>query len=252
MNTLDAVLADAGHVNAVLTSISSIDTMGDPGDACERLRTIAGQLGFESAAFATFLQNDPWHQSYRFLLACRDDRWCASYQRNAWFADDPWLAYARTCSTPAKISDIDCRSDKQREIVGMARQYGVSQGLIVPCPPATGISRLGVLMLGCADSGYLDTPAYSKLKVIARSLASELLDWYVSFMREELRSAAKLTDADVDLLRCEREGMSTKDIERRLGFHSAAINSRFQRIIAKMQVSGRRAASQVAAEYGLI
>lgn len=252
MNSLYAQFQSADRVQALLGEISTISALPDPGAACEHLRSIAGSLGFASSAFATFLQNDPWHQSYRLLLACDDDQWCAAYQRQACFSDDPWLSYARKHSSPARILEIDCHTAKQLEIVAMARHYGVHDGLIVPAPSSGGLSRLGVLMLGCSDPLYLDSPAFTKLKVVARALATELLDWYVAFMRAELKARANLSDMDIDLLRYDRQGMTTKEIERRFGFPAAAINSRFQRIIAKLKVGGRRAASQLAAEHGLI
>lgn len=240
-----------GFADALAGKIALIASMPEPGEACALLRDIASDLGCSSSAFATFLQDDPWHQTYRFLLACHPS-WCAQYQRLAWFADDPWLIYARTNSSPAKDVDIPCRTAKQFEIVALARRFEVESALIVPAPASSGLTRLGVLMLGSSKLGFFDNPNFVKMKIHARSIASEFLDWYTAFIREELRRTCKLIDIDIELLRLDRAGMSSKEIARAIGLSATSVDSRFQRIIARLKVPNRRAASQVAAEYGLI
>lgn len=231
--------------------IALISSMPDPGEACALLKNIAGELGCESSAFATFLQNDPWHQTYRFLLACHPG-WCALYQRLAWFADDPWLLYARANSSPAKDVDIPCRTAKQFEIVALARRFDVQSALVVPAPASGGLTRIGVLMLGSSKPGYFDSAHFAKLRILARSVSFEFLDWYTAFVREELRRTCKLSDIDIELLKFERAGLSSKEIFRSTGISAVSVDSRFQRLIARLKVPNRRAASQLAAEYGLI
>lgn len=248
---LDEVVSDTARIDRFINRVSEIGQVSDPSEGCLVLKECAALLGIESAAFATFVEEDPWHQSYRFLLACHP-AWCAEYQRLAWFADDPWLAYARTNAVPARSTEIAVRTDKQRYIVELARRFGVESALIVPTPSSPGVSRLGVLMLGSSRRDFFDAPAFSKYKVFARSLALEVYDWYVAFLRSQLVATAKLTEKDIELLQHERAGVSTKDIARSLGMQTSAIDSRFQRIIARLGVHNRRAAARVAAEYGLI
>ena len=225
--------------------------MRDPGAACSVLKDVAAEFGCESSAFATFLQDDPWHQTYRFLLACHP-AWCAQYQRLAWFADDPWLAYARTSAIPATDSDIPVRTAKQRAIVDMARQFDVNSALIIPVPASGGLSRLGVLMLGSSRKAFFDIPEFPTLKIVARAFASELHDWYIAFIRQELRVVCRLSELDIELLRLDRAGFSTKEIHRSTGISPASVDSRFQRLMSRLKVPNRRAASHLAAEYGLI
>jgi len=85
---LDELFGAPGFSDKVLDQIGAIPKASDQAEACSVLSEIAGTLGCESAVFATFLQDDPWSQSYRFLLACHP-AWCAEYQTMAWFADDP-------------------------------------------------------------------------------------------------------------------------------------------------------------------
>lgn len=250
---LEARFGDAGFSDLIMTRIASLHEAWDQGDACERLEQIAHLIGCKNAAFATFIANDPWHQSYRFLLACHKS-WCAKYQSLAWFADDPWLDYARTNFAPARDYEIPCRTTKQTEIVELARSFGVQSALIVPSPSGGGLSRLGVLMLGANEPGYFDVPpaVYGKVKAIGRALCAELHDWTTANMRSELMESAKLTEADLSLLRHERAGMSSKEIERVSGVSRASIDSRFQRIMSRLRVPSRRAAAVLAAEHGLI
>lgn len=248
---LQSMLESSGHAEKVMDEIAEISKAPDVSEAVQVLKHISGMLGCKSAAFASFLQDDPWHQSYRFLLACHP-AWCASYQSLAWFADDPWLAYARTNVLPARDDEIQVRTPKQQEIVELARRFDVVSALIVPAPSPGSLSRLGVLMLGSSEPGFFLKVDSKKLRLLARALASELHDWYTARLASELIETAKLTELDLDLLRHERAGLSSKEIERLIGSSAHAIDSRFQRILSRLKVQSRRSAAQMAAEYGLI
>jgi DNA-binding CsgD family transcriptional regulator len=244
-------VADPQLADLAATRFSSIALTADPSQACMVLGECASLLGVESAAFATFLEDDPWHQSYRFLLACHP-AWCAEYQRIGWFADDPWLNYARTNTMPACSSQIPVRTERQQDIVDLAKRFGVEAALIVPVPAFGQISRLGVLMLGSAQADFFQSPHFAKYKVLARALAMELHDWYIASIRSEVLAAARLNEVDIEMLRCERAGISTKGIARQMAMTSSAVDSRFQRIIARLGVPNRQTAARKAAEYGLI
>jgi DNA-binding CsgD family transcriptional regulator len=249
--TLAQSLDRPGVVEAATQRIAEIADAADYGNACMRLQELARMLGCQSAAFATFMEDDPWHQTYRFLLACHP-AWCAQYQRLAWFADDPWLNYARKHNQPARSTEIPVESDQQRVVVELAKVHGIASALIVPSPSSGGLTRLGVLMLGTDTPDYFNSQAYPRLKVLARALSAELLDWLTTAIRNELRSAANLSDADLELLRAERAGLSSKAIGRATQTSETSVDSRFQRIIAKLKVPSRKAAAQMAAENGLI
>lgn len=249
--SVDAIVSDGPRLEGLMDRMSMISSTSDPAQACVVLGDCARILGVQSAAYATFLEEDPWRQSYRFILACHP-AWCAEYQRLAWFADDPWLIYARTNAVPARSRDISVRPGNQQAIVDLAHQFDVASALIVPVPAAGPLSRLGVLMLGSADPGFFDGPGYSKFKMHARNLAHEMHDWYVAFLKAQLLSASKLSEQDIELLKHERAGLSTKEIARSTGLQSAAINWRFQRIISRLGVPSRRAAARIAAEYAVI
>jgi DNA-binding NarL/FixJ family response regulator len=63
---------------------------------------------------------------------------------------------------------------------------------------------------------------------------------------------AQLTGVDLDLLRQEHRGLSTKEIARELRLSAHGIDNKFRRLSARLGVSNRRAAAALAATYGLI
>jgi DNA-binding NarL/FixJ family response regulator len=69
---------------------------------------------------------------------------------------------------------------------------------------------------------------------------------------QEIVEIARLTSDDIVLLTHERRGHSSKAIAAALSTSEQAVNSRFQRMNARLGVPNRRAAAQLAAEFGLI
>jgi DNA-binding NarL/FixJ family response regulator len=76
--------------------------------------------------------------------------------------------------------------------------------------------------------------------------------WIVEQMRDELLRRYQLTPAEIELLRHERRGLTTKASAREMNTTPAAVNSRWQRLIAKLGLPNRRSAAVLAAEHGLL
>jgi Autoinducer binding domain/Sigma-70, region 4 len=221
----------------------------DAAEALALLRDAAERLGADCAAFGSFVRDDPSHESYRFLLAC-DPVWCLEYGRRAWYADDPWLRYALRHTEPVRASEIAVRTPAEQTIVDLAEEFGVRSAAIIPAPATGGISRIGVLCLGSSRSGFFEDDGFVELKIAARSLAMELHEWWIRRIRCELIARHRITDDDIALLHHEYLGRSTKQIARELGVSPMSVDSRFQRINAKLGAPNRKAAANVAAEYG--
>lgn len=235
----------------VMAAIRHLAQAADEAQAVDALAAASDQMGTDAAAFVSFVRDDPSHESFRFLLAC-DPVWCLEYERRAWYATDPWLQYSMTHSEPARAQDIAPGSAQQRAVVELAAQYGFRSALIVPAPSSGGLTRIGVLCLGSSTPGFFDDVGYQTLKMLARTLAMELHEWWIARIKRELVVNARLMDDDLALLAHERLGHSTKLIAAVLDMSPNAINSRFQRLNAKLGVPNRKAAAQLAAEYGLI
>ena len=109
-----------------------------------------------------------------------------------------------------------------------------------------------MLCLGSSRDDYFEGDGFLPLKVAARSLAMELNEWWIARMKRDLYATARITSEDLDLLRYERLGHGTKTIAAALGTSTSSVDSRFQRLNAKLGVPNRKAAATLAAEYGLI
>ena len=80
----------------------------------------------------------------------------------------------------------------------------------------------------------------------------ELHEWWIARVKEELVEAARLTVDDLALLSHEWRGHTTKRIALEQGTSPGSIDSRFQRLNAKLGVANRKDAARLAAEYGLL
>ena len=231
--------------------VREIGVADDTLRAVELLEKATLRMGAEVAVFASFIRDDESCQSYRLLLAC-DPQWCMEYEQLAGFADDPWLNYARHHSEPVRASEVEVGSPIQQSVVQLAQRFGFRSAVIVPAPSSGGLSRLGVLCLGSSIAGYFEADGYVAFKVVARSVAMEFHEWWLARLKDDFVASSRLTAVDLALLAHEREGHSTKVIARVLGATTGAIDTRFQRINAKLGVPNRKAAARLAAEYGLI
>ena len=242
---------EPAYSDSVLEAIRLIAQAADEAQAVSVLAAACRQMGADAAAFVSFVRDDPSHESFRFLLAC-DPVWCLEYERRAWYIDDPWLQYSLSHTEPARGEDIQPSTAQQRDVVELAAQFGFRSALIVPAPSSGALTRIGVLCLGSSEPAFFNDAGYLALKVLARSLAMEVHEWWIARIKNELLESARLTDEDLTLLMHERLGHSTKFIATKLDMSPNAINSRFQRMNAKLGVPNRKSAAQLAAEYGVI
>lgn len=80
----------------------------------------------------------------------------------------------------------------------------------------------------------------------------ELHHWIAKSMREELLQGVRLTEADLNLLRHEAAGHSSKVIGTAMNLEAKTIDCRFQRLNAKLGAPDRRSAVRIARLYGLL
>jgi len=242
---------EPAYADNVLATIRLLAQATDEAQAVGVLAAACKQMGLDAAAFVSFVRDDPSHESFRFLLAC-DPVWCLEYERRAWYTDDPWLQYSLHHTEPARGEDIQPATAQQRDVARLAERFGFRSALIVPAPSSGALTRIGVLCLGSSTSAFFSDDGYLALKVLARSLAMELHEWWIARIKNELVASARLTEEDLLLLMHERLGHSTKLMAAKLHMSPNSINSRFQRMNAKLGVPNRKSAAQLAAEYGMI
>ena len=240
---------EPAYSDNVLATIRLLAQAADEARAVGVLAAACKQMGLDAAAFVSFVRDDPSHESFRFLLAC-DPVYCLEYERRAWYTDDPWLQYSLNHTEPARGEDIQPSTAQQRAVVELAAQFGFRSALIVPAPSSGALTRTGVLCLGSSAPAFFNDNGYLALKVLARSLAMEVHEWWIARIKNELLESARLTEEDLTLLMHERLGHSTKFIAAKLDMSPNAINSRFQRMNAKLGVPNRKSAAQLSAEDG--
>jgi len=71
-------------------------------------------------------------------------------------------------------------------------------------------------------------------------------------IRQELLAKSRLTAADIELLRHEEAGHSSKVIGLALSIEAKTVDCRFQRVSAKLEAPDRRTAVRIARLYGIL
>jgi len=223
----------------------------DASEVTALLAEAASMIGADAAAFASFVHDDEAYASYRFILAC-DANWCLAYESGACYMHDPWLEYARHHAEPVLADSVPVRTESERSVVSLAQEFGFASALIVPAHSPQGLTRLGALCFGSAQAGYFTTDELPAVGYATTALAMRLHEWQIAQLRRELLDHARLSGEDMVLLQHQRLGHGSKQIATALHTTAMSVDSRWQRLNAKLGVSTRLAAAKLAAEYGLI
>ena len=208
-------------------------------------------LGADAGVFMSYLRDDSTRASYRSLVAC-DPVWASEYARRGWFECDPWLRHATHDGEPIRASELKLMSGQEEAFVNSTATIGFASAVIAPAPTCLGLSRVGVLCIGSSQPGFFEGDGYPKVRVLARALAMELHRWLLQSIRHELLVRSRLTAADIDLLRREEAGHSSKVIGAALNIEAKTVDCRFQRVSAKLEAPNRRMAVRIARLYGLL
>ncbi|WP_457393699.1 autoinducer binding domain-containing protein [Roseateles sp. P5_E1] len=217
--------------------------------AVELFHQVLVLLGADAGVFMSFVRDDATRASYRSLLAC-DPMWASEYARRNWFERDPWLRHATHDTEPVLASRL-LLLPAEEEFARTSATLGFASAVIAPAPTSAGSSRVGVLCLGSHSSCFFDDEGLRKIRVLARALAMELHRWLQNTIRNELLARSRVTAADLELLRHEEAGHSSKVIAAQMNIEPKTVDCRFQRISAKLDVPDRRTAARVARLYGL-
>lgn len=207
-------------------------------------------LGADSGVFISAIKDDAARTSIRSLLAC-DPRWSIEYSRADWHDHDPWLRHAIDSQTPISGEELNVRPDEQ-DFIGRSTALGFASTIVAPAPSCFGGARFGVLVLGSESPNCFVGRDYQMVRIVARALAMELHEWLLRAVRDDLLERSQITPAEIDLLRHEAAGRTSKIIGFTLGVKPRIVDYRFQRLSAKLNVPDRRTAMRIARLYGLI
>lgn len=244
-------VADDRYPARVATIAAKIASASDQQTVHALFQEGVTALGATSAVFVSFVRDHGDLAACRFMLAC-DPAWARLYLQEGHFSHDPWLAYAAHHSEPIVTSALNVLDVNHQRVVDLAARAGFVSAVLVPAHSGAGHSRISLLCLGSACPGYFEDAGLPRLRVSARMLALEMHDWWLSRIRRDLIAKARITSADLVLLQHECQGHGSKKIAAELQVTKSSINSRFQRMNAKLGVGSRRMAVQLAVECGLI
>ena len=231
--------------------VTSIAMQKEEGEVLLILQEAVRAMRGDAGVFCSFVRGDEGTESYRFLVAC-DPAWCSVYQEQNWFASDPALIYAATRSEPIRINQLPVRSRAQRELMDSAAEHGFVAGGVFPAPSGGGLSRIGALILGSSDPLYLQGDDFDGARMYGRLLSMELNEWWIRKVRHDIIATSNLTQEDITLLGFEKQGLKSKEIARELETTPSSIDSRFQRLNAKLNSGSRAESAKIAAEHGVI
>ncbi|MFG6415075.1 helix-turn-helix transcriptional regulator [Roseateles sp. DC23W] len=208
------------------------------------------QVGADSGVFISAIKDDATRTSIRSLLAC-DSRWAIEYSRVDWHDHDPWLRHALDSQAPIRGEELPLRPEEQ-DFIGRSRTLGFTSTFIVPAPTCFGGARFGVLVLGSRKPERFDGSDYEMVRIVGRALAMELHDWLLRAVHDDLVERSRITAEELELLRHEAAGHTSKVVGATLGIKPRSVDYRFSRVSAKLDAPDRRTAMRIARLYGLI
>jgi DNA-binding NarL/FixJ family response regulator len=248
---LATLVGDERYAARVSEIAERVATAADQAELHRLMRAGVAALGAERAAFVSFEKDRSELSSCRFMLDCPPE-WCQRYLDRGGPGVDAWVRYAARESEPIVASALNIIEPEQQAVATIAVEAGFVSALLVPAHSGVHHPRVSLLCLGHSSSGYFESEGLARLRVCARALALELHDWWLAHFRRETLERSHLTDEELQLLERHCLGHTSKRIGAELNLSRAAVNSRFQRLLAKLGVANRRSAARLAEDCGLI
>ncbi len=248
---MDPLPQRTNMLQALADLSARVSQAGSLADVTDLLEEAAACIGADSAVFVSSMRDDDSWQSYRFIVA-GDMTWCQEYEAGGFYRHDPWLRQARQQSEAVLAEDVPVSTPQEQAVVDLARRYGFVSALIIPAHSPQGLTRQGALCLGSRRPGFFNAIDLQTVVFAATLLALRMHHWQIAHLRQRLLKDVPLTAEDLMLLRFQRQGWGSKDIARALNCSPLSVDSRWQRLNAKLGVTSRVAAAHLAAEYGLI
>lgn len=247
-----ALTSTPDYTAQVVGLLPALGKAGSTEAAVELFHQAVNRLGADAGAFTSYLRDDASRTSFRSLLAC-DPVWPAAYAKHGWHRHDPWLRHAAYDTEPIRASELKLTTAEESAFAATAAGLGFASAVIAPAPTTVGLSRVGVLTLGSHRAGFFDDDrGYATVRILARALAMELHGWLQQALRKELLIKSRITAADIELLRHEAAGHTSKVIAAAMNIEAKTVDCRFQRVNAKLDAPDRRTAARIARLYDLI
>jgi DNA-binding NarL/FixJ family response regulator len=234
-----------------LATIDRLALTSDESASLEALATVAQWFRADQAAFAVRLL-EPGVRDEFHLAVDGDQAWSVRYQQGRHYEADAWLRHCMLHTAPATDDEIRLLTDAENETRCLALRHGIVSALVVPAPASYGVSRFGMLMLGSVSRHHFASTTTRLTLPLARALAMQLHDQWLTRNRRALLRAHRVTEDDMVLLRFERDGLGTKEISALIGLSTATVDSRFRRLNDKLSQPNRKASAAFATVVGII
>lgn len=251
VGTLAGLVSDDRYAARVTEIVERIVSAADQAELQRLLRAGVAALGAERAAFVSFERDKSELSSCRFMLEC-SPQWCRRYLEGGGPRMDPWVAYAARESEPIAATALNVVDPMQQAVVALAVEAGFVSALLVPAHSGPHHPRVSLLCLGHSAGGYFEAQGLGRVRVCARALALELHDWWLARLRRETLARSHISAEELWLLERYCLGHTSERIGSELNVSRSAVNSRFQRLLAKLGVASRRSAARLAVDCGLI
>ena len=115
-----------------------------------------------------------------------------------------------------------------------------------------GARRYGALILAHHQTSYFERVADARFRVFARAASMEINESWAEIVAQRKVKDAHLRQEDLFLLRCARDGLSSREIGAHLGIRADAVDGRFQRLNGRLARTSRSDSARYAIELGLI
>lgn len=232
-------------------ALAHLSMAEDEAAAIRAVQSAVVALGGNGAVHSHAIRHDASLTLVRTLVV-GDAAWTRLYATSDWCEEDPWIAHAMHHVAPVPAHQIAPATARQRALVDALARHGFASALIVPSPSNFGSSCFGMLCIGAEHEGYFESPALELLRPVARGLAMEVSDWCMRQRRAELLARARISAADLSLLRDEAMGRSSKLIALDMHAPKSTVDGRFQRLTQRLGVATRRDAVRLLRLYGVI
>lgn len=187
---------------------------------------------------------------YRLLIGCMPE-FTQLYAARKWYVNDPSLLHARKSCEVLCLDALPMASAGQRELREMSRSMGFRSGVAIPVHSGHA-DRFGVLLLGSDDEAEYQSSTFSESRVLLRSVAMELLEWWLASTKEEARQRFQLSDTEIAILTLQRREYRGADIACELGVSPKTVHNAVRRIKEKFGAANISGALYAAESYGLI
>lgn len=238
----------AGRINLIAASLTF-----DSSEAVvlERISEAATAFGGRSVCFISIAPNDTAHGSCRTLYQC-GPAMAHVFDDAGLLMRCPWVRHAATSAWPVCGSEVPMSVESDQDFYESARRAGFCSTLIAPAPTPTRERRIAVLVFGSPAGGFFEQEHGQRLAAPACGFSMAVNRWLSASLAANLRRVCSLSEDELDLMRCEQRGMSSKEIARWTSNSADAVDCRFQRVCAKLRTPNRREALRVALSYGYL